>query len=109
MQPSRFSDEGMDVTWRATTGLIRFRQGDPEEGRALYLRAIDQADQAGLGFHKAMAACNLAQEELLARTDHAREAVQLALAASESRKEHSIALLKERLLKARDQIGLETR
>lgn len=58
----------------ATTGLIEFRRGNPEVGRALYRRALQFFDRQDLPKSRAMAAIYLAREERRARTEFAREA-----------------------------------
>jgi len=41
VRPSTLSDEETFV-WLATSGLLAYREGNPDEGRALYLKAIEQ-------------------------------------------------------------------
>jgi tetratricopeptide (TPR) repeat protein len=60
----------------ATWGLLRFREGQPEHGRKLYARAIEEARDPS---QRALAAILLAREELLARGTAGTSAVQEAL------------------------------
>ena len=61
----------------ATHGLLAFRQGNPEEGRALYSESIRQATDTGVA---AAAQLELAVEETLAETPFAATAIASALA-----------------------------
>lgn len=83
----------------ATHGLVCFRRGVEEEGRALYLRAMDLAGHRSK--HRALAAIYLAREELLAKTRYAKEALDRAFRESLPVKGHAdIELLLERLVAA---------
>lgn len=71
-------DERNRAVWKATLGLLAFRTGSIEEGRALYNKTIahlsEMDDRDGLAY----AAAFLAREELRAATPHALEALQRA-------------------------------
>ena len=56
------------IAVRATWGLINFRRGLIEQGRNLYLDAIDTAQGSIFGRYRAKAAIHLAMEELRAGT-----------------------------------------
>lgn len=68
--------QGMTII--ATAGLIAFRRGSTEEGRALYRQAMDLAKGQQYRKHRAVAAIYLAREEILARSPEAEKAVELA-------------------------------
>lgn len=62
----------------ATEGLIRFRKGFLDEGRALYRRAIDVANQNGEPGNALRALVFLAREEINARTELATQTLEKA-------------------------------
>jgi len=62
----------------ATQGLIFFRLGKPDDGRAKYLEAITLAEQADRIRDCAFAAMFLAREELRARTSQINVSIQAA-------------------------------
>jgi tetratricopeptide (TPR) repeat protein len=70
------------VVWLATSGLLKFRTGAPEEGRRLYAEAVTLARELGNQDQLALAHLNLARE--LARehdpaaTQARRQALELA-------------------------------
>jgi tetratricopeptide (TPR) repeat protein len=74
---SKLDDESV-VFWLATGGLLRFREGFSDEGRALYLQAIDKAGSPSTSGRSVAAAIYLAREELLAKTPFALEALERA-------------------------------
>lgn len=51
------------IYYLATSGLIKYRMGQPVEGQALYQQAIKAAEKAGLKNEAALAALHLAREE----------------------------------------------
>jgi tetratricopeptide (TPR) repeat protein len=59
----------------ATYGMLAFRKGDIDEGRRLYLEAINVAKEAGAKITAARAALHLALEELAARSPAREEAI----------------------------------
>jgi tetratricopeptide (TPR) repeat protein len=89
--------EGWDITVTATEGLLRFREGFPEEGRRLYLTAIEKARLPRFRHLSAKAAIYLAREELLAGSPKAKEAIDLARTETQNRKEKELLFLLERL------------
>lgn len=76
---SRIKVEGApthtQICYYATEGLIYFRSGDSQKGREAYEKAIQLARGAQYAKYRAHAAVNLAQEELLAGTEHGRDAI----------------------------------
>ena len=68
-----------EILLTATTGLLRFRRGDPDNGREWYMKAIQLAREAKDPVLQARAAMFLAQEEVRARTTAIQEAVTRAL------------------------------
>jgi hypothetical protein len=56
--------------------MVAFRRGKSDEGRRLYLEAIEAARIAGDRLTVARATYHLAFEELLARSPHADETIQ---------------------------------
>lgn len=68
--------QGMAII--ATAGLIAFRRGSTEEGRALYRQAMDMAKGPEYRKQRAIAAIYLAREETLSGSREAEKAVQLA-------------------------------
>ena len=59
----------------ATHGLIQFRRGLIDDGRASYARAISRADELGLTHTRLQAMAYLAREEILAWTPTAKDAL----------------------------------
>jgi Tfp pilus assembly protein PilF len=86
----------MAVTLLATQGLLEYRRGNVEQGRARYLRAIDMAREEGDSFKVALASLYLAREATLANDARAREFCELALSESVRRKEPEIGQLRKR-------------
>jgi tetratricopeptide (TPR) repeat protein len=66
---------GAEATYRATFGMLEFRKENIEEGRRLYLEAIEKAKDTGDKATAARAAFHLAFEELNAHTSHVDEAI----------------------------------
>lgn len=83
-------DPGLNIARVATGGLISFRLGEPDLGRALYLEAIDMAVGKKMGYTRALAWAFLAREEVLAGLPTAAET--LARARAEFRAFPSVAL-----------------
>lgn len=54
----------LDISLRATTGLVMLRNNSIEEGRRMYKEAIELSNKLNLQDHKALAALFLAEEEL---------------------------------------------
>ena len=67
------------IVWHATAGLLRFRNGQIEQARALYRLAIDNAAGSEMESLRAQAALARAAEELYAQTPEASEAKQTAI------------------------------
>lgn len=77
----------------ATSGLLCYRRGDPDAGRALYLRAIQGARNAGSGLLRARAAANFALEEQRIKSPRADEAKALAIEAAKDIPDLDLRLL----------------
>jgi tetratricopeptide (TPR) repeat protein len=86
------------VTLLATSGLICFRKGMVEEGRRLYLEAMEEADRHSLPKHRAMAALYLAREEVVADTPAKSEAVKRALAESKGQNDPDFLAIFSRVM-----------
>ncbi len=72
------AEAGTEITLVATAGLLEFRSGRVDAGRALYLEAIEAARAAGKRQPAAMAFLHLAEEELKVRSPMASETLRLA-------------------------------
>lgn len=72
------ADHRNKITLAATTGLIRFRRGDAERGRELYLSAYENAKGPENVRYRAAAAFHLAREEMLAGTTEMQRAMERA-------------------------------
>jgi tetratricopeptide (TPR) repeat protein len=81
----------------ATQGLIYFRRGFPDEGRSLYLQAIEVARKNQNNNYNAIAAINLAREELLAESPSATEALRRAEKESADFPSKDVLMLLDRL------------
>jgi tetratricopeptide (TPR) repeat protein len=66
------------TTVEATAGLLAFRMGHPDEGRSLYLRAIEGFQRDGIPEQAGRAATFLALEEVRSRTPESPTAVKRA-------------------------------
>ncbi len=84
------NDPALNIARVATGGLISFRLGTSDLGRALYLGAIDMAVGANQGYTRALAWAFLAREEALAGLPTAAET--LARARAEFKAFPSVAL-----------------
>jgi tetratricopeptide (TPR) repeat protein len=75
--------QDLNDTWKitvtATGGLLSYKEGACDEGRALYLRAIELARSKSLPALSVRAATYLAREEILCDSPHALAAVELVL------------------------------
>ena len=87
----------VEVVLLATQGLLRYRQGFPEEGRALYLQAIEKANGESLFIHRIIAALNFAREELLSNSPEALTVKEKAVKEARNFFHPSITALIERL------------
>jgi tetratricopeptide (TPR) repeat protein len=72
------ADDTRHGVWLATKGLILFRSGDKERGRAYYKEAIAKFDRTGNPTSRALATYFWAREELLASTAQAADAIAAA-------------------------------
>lgn len=90
-------DEGWKIVVKATEGLLRFREGFPDEGRLFYSQAIDMAESHPDKGLKARAAIYLAREEIRARSPLAVEAVEAAFRVAQVKAEEPVPLLLTRL------------
>jgi tetratricopeptide (TPR) repeat protein len=73
--PANPEERGGVAVWHANNGLLKFRRGAAEEGRAQYKTAIQLLKKEGLATSAAVAAIYRAREELLAGETAAKEAV----------------------------------
>jgi hypothetical protein len=67
-----------EIAITATQGLLEFRSGNPLAGRARYTQAIALATGEEFRTSRALASIYLAREELLAQTENALKALELA-------------------------------
>jgi tetratricopeptide (TPR) repeat protein len=82
----------------ATVGLLKFRQGDVDEGRSLYLLAVQEAREMGDDVRAARALLYLAREEVTAKSATAQETVTDALVASEKVDASDVRFVRTKLL-----------
>jgi tetratricopeptide (TPR) repeat protein len=87
------------VTLAATHGLVMFRTGVPDKGRALYRIAIERAKQIGAQKYSLMAALYLAREELLAETSVAHSSAEEALTNALKSEDKDVGLVAEQVLR----------
>ena len=97
--PRGSGDDELSIYLQATGGLLRFRSGDPAEGRRLYTEAVAIAERREDHYREVMAILHLAREELVARTGQAADAFRWAMQMSEGRKEPEINTLRELLVR----------
>ena len=81
----------------ATRGLVAFRLGHHDEGRALYRDAVELLRARRENDHAALAALMLAREEVLAGTDQASVAYQAAEVAAGRSTSKDVRLWRDRL------------
>lgn len=91
-------DYGHAGTLRATEGLILFRTGLFEEGRAKYEAAARGYSRQGDRPRSTIALLSLAREEVRAATGHAEIAVSRAVAQSERENDPLIARLRDQVV-----------
>jgi len=91
------SGSSLEITVKATRGLIAFRSGKYSEGRSLYLESIEGSKKYIRSF-QATAALYYAREEILANTPMKEEAVNLALEVSKGIEDKHIAAIREKIL-----------
>lgn len=77
------------TTYLATAGLLAFRTGDPDQGRALYLRSIEGMRDPHA---RAIATIMLAREELLSRVPTADHTLEMVRGVEKEQSEADIAL-----------------
>jgi len=90
-------EQANKVLLRATTGLLRFRQGSPDLGRNDYLEAIRMAGEAKNRIYQTRAAIYLALEEIRTKSPYVQEATARAFKYAESAKYPDFPLLLSRL------------
>ena len=83
---------------QATEGLIAFRRGSAEEGRALYRQAMDLAKGQEYKKQRAIAAIYLAREEILSRGAEAEKAVEVANKEARSIKDPDVNVILNNVL-----------
>jgi len=76
--PRPADNTATECTLLATEGLLRFRRGNIEAGRLLYMNAMKLAKQDNLQVVRAAAAVHLAREEIIAHTSEVNKAVDSA-------------------------------
>lgn len=86
-----------DVTLMATKGLVCFRKGQTEQGRTLYLRAIELARRRFMYKHAALATVYLAREEVIANTPLKTQALQRAVSESKSHSYNDVLAVLSRI------------
>jgi tetratricopeptide (TPR) repeat protein len=90
-------ESSLAVTVKATRGLIAFRSGRRDEGRSLYLEAIEESKRYERSF-QALAALSYAREEIFANTAMRAKAIALALTASSGVKDKNIAAISQKIV-----------
>ena len=88
------SDGSVEVTIKATQGLLAFRMGDHDRGRKLYAEAIEESKKFARSF-QALAALHYAREEIIANTSHKDQARNSALAISKGVEDKDILSLRQ--------------
>lgn len=91
------ADDSERVTLLATAGLVAFRKGLTQEGRTLYLNAMDLAKQKGFTKFEALAAVYLAREEIRAKMSEAFEDLRRAEEMASRQNEPDVALVLKRV------------
>jgi tetratricopeptide (TPR) repeat protein len=91
------ADDGSRVTLLATNGLVMFRKGVLQEGRMLYLKAMNLAKQKGLTKFEALASIYLAREEILAKQPEAIEDLKRAGELASKSGEPDVVLVLEKV------------
>jgi tetratricopeptide (TPR) repeat protein len=79
INPAQIREFSQRIVITATQGLLRFRRGYAVEGRHLYRLAIESAKQRRLHRMSAIASIYLAREEVLCKSEEAKQAVKVAL------------------------------
>lgn len=97
------AEPGDVVAIRATEGLLRFRRGDSDGGRQLYVDAIKLATERKDHWRYVLAWLHLAREEILARTNQSEFAFQCALEESKRYPDPGLTTMRERLTALRHQ------
>jgi tetratricopeptide (TPR) repeat protein len=95
------------VTLAATHGLVCYRVGEAERGRSLYRLAMERAVAFGAQKYKVMAELYMAREELLARTEVAREAASGAIDHATKTKDCEVGVLAAQVRRLYDKVGRE--
>ncbi|MGI8837578.1 MAG: tetratricopeptide repeat protein [Pyrinomonadaceae bacterium] len=90
----------------ATAGLIAFRRGSADEGRALYRQAMNMAKAQEHKKQRAIAAIYLAREEILIKSSEAEKAFELANKESRSLNEPDVNVILNNVLV--DNSGLQS-
>ena len=94
VEPDSRSDGSVEVTIKATQGLLAFRMGDHDRGRKLYAEAIEESKKFARSF-QALAALHYAREEIIANTSHKDQARNSALAISKGVEDKDILSLRQ--------------
>jgi tetratricopeptide (TPR) repeat protein len=90
------------VVWNATSGLLCYRQGFLDEGRALYLKAIDQSRALKNTKLTALAALFFAMEEMVSAKENFSKSSELALKVSGNLDYPDVKVYLERIGKKRN-------
>jgi tetratricopeptide (TPR) repeat protein len=94
------SDSAEYSTLEATAGLLAFRKGFPDQGRLLYLSAIDRFQREGVLDQAGRAATFLALEEVRSRTPESPTAVKRAHELTKNNARKDVAMKLEELREA---------
>jgi hypothetical protein len=86
-----------EVMRLSTSGMIEYRRGRPDVGRALYLQALEKAAEAGLERLRARASIFMAMEERRAKTPEWPKARELAAKLAKGFYEAELRLLVDRM------------
>jgi tetratricopeptide (TPR) repeat protein len=97
VEPDSSSDGSLEVTIKATQGLLAFRMGDHNRGRTLYAAAIEESKKFVRSF-QALAALHYAREEIIANTSHKDQAKNFALEISKGVQDQDILSIRRYIL-----------
>ena len=87
-----------EIVVTATEGLLHFRAGDPERGRALYQKTMEEAGRTQQHRLRALASVFLAREENLTGSDNAAAAVARAAEECMRQPDHVLQTLFETIV-----------
>ncbi len=82
----------------ATTGLVNFRKGFHEEGRKMYLQSMEQSKSINSEYYNWLALLNYAREEVIIKSEHVDDIIELVAKIPDSSEDADIRNLKGEVL-----------